>query len=120
MSKLFALKLTCVLTVVIAWMGLTRVFAAEETWTGRLSDSLCAASHQTRAASEKLTDRQCVIECIKALGNYVLVDDSQKVIPIVNQDFPGLPFRSGRPVKLTGEWKGNGIVISNIEQIPSQ
>jgi len=92
--------------------------AAQQTFTGRLSDSACAASHQSKAAGE-LTDRQCLFACVKALGRYVLVDANDKVLPIANQDAMGLPLYAGRPVKITGEMKGDAIVITKVEAIPA-
>src|SRR6185436_17944359 len=50
---------------------------------------------------------------------YVLVDENNQVIPIANQDAMGLPLYAGRPVKLTGERKGDGIFITKVEAIPA-
>ena len=44
--------------------------AAQETFTGRLSDSACAASHQSKTAADGLTDRDCIFACVKALAAY--------------------------------------------------
>lgn len=91
--------------------------AAQQSFTGRLSDSTCAASHQARAGS--LTDRQCLFLCIKALSKWVLVDHHKQVIPIANQDAPGLPLYAGRLVKLTGESNGTAIRLTRVEAIPA-
>jgi hypothetical protein len=93
--------------------------AAQQTFTGRLSDSVCAASHQSKAASAQLTDRACLFACINALAKYVLVDAEGKVLPIANQDAMGLPLYAGRPVKITGERKGDAIMVAKVEAIPS-
>jgi hypothetical protein len=93
--------------------------AAQQTFTGRLSDSACAASHQSKAASAQLADRACLFACINALAKYVLVDSEGQVLPIANQDAMGLPLYAGRPVKITGERKGNVIVVAKVEAIPS-
>jgi hypothetical protein len=94
--------------------------AAPQTFTGRLSDSMCGASHQKMAASTGSTsDRECLFACIKALAKYVLVDSNNKVIPIINQDAMGIPLYAGRPVKLTGEMKDAGILVSKVEAIPA-
>lgn len=90
-----------------------------QVWSGTLSDSMCGASHQRRAASAGLSDRECIFECIKALAKYALVDDKQQVIPIATQDLAGLPLYAGRPVRITGEWKDGGIAASKIEAIPA-
>ena len=88
---------------------------SQETLVGYVSDSMCGASHAKVSSSRGLTDRQCVIECIRSLANYVLVDENKKVIPILNQDFVGLPYHAGRRVKVQGEIKAEGIMLSSIE-----
>jgi hypothetical protein len=93
--------------------------AAQETFTGRLSDSMCGASHHSTAAAGELTDRQCLIACIKTLARYVLVDQGNQVLPIANQDAMGLPLYAGRPVKLTGERKGDALFVTKVEAIPA-
>ena len=93
--------------------------SAQQTFTGRLSDSTCAASHQSKASAASLTDRQCLLACIRALAKYVLVDRNGDVIPIANQDAMGLPLYAGRPVRITGERKGDAIVVTKVEAIPA-
>jgi hypothetical protein len=93
--------------------------AAQETFTGRLSDSACAASHHSKTVADGVTDRDCIFACIKALATYVLVDGNNHVIPIANQDAMGLPLYAGRPVKLTGERKGDAIFVTKVEAIPA-
>src|SRR6266513_1285088 len=93
--------------------------AAQQTFTGRLSDSMCGASHHSTVAAAALSDRQCLLACINALAKYVLVDQDNQVLPIANQDAMGLPLYAGRPVKLTGEWKENAILVTKVEAIPA-
>src|SRR2546428_10474369 len=100
--------------------------AAQQTFTGKISDSMCGASHLAGAAGPStslgaggLTDRQCLLACVKALAKYVLVDQNNQVLPIANQDAMGLPLYAGRPVKLTGEWKGDAIFVTKAEAIPA-
>ncbi|PYS17820.1 MAG: hypothetical protein DMG11_34320, partial [Acidobacteria bacterium] len=91
----------------------------QQVFSGRLSDSMCGASHQMKAAAGKVSERECLFECIKALAQYVLVDDKQQVIAIANQDLGGLPLYAGRPVRITGELKDGAIVATKIEAIPA-
>ena len=91
----------------------------QQVWSGRLSDSMCAASHQMRMAAGKMSERECVFECIKSLAKYVLVDDKQQVIPIDTQDLGGLPLYAGRLVTITGELKNGAIVAAKVEAIPA-
>jgi hypothetical protein len=105
-------KLLWLLMVAAAVMPI----AAQQTFTGRLSDSMCGATH---AATGELTDRQCLLACIKALKKYVLVDQNNHVLPIANQDAMGLPLYAGRPVKLTGELNGDAVFVTKVEAIPA-
>src|SRR5215510_4946739 len=84
--------------------------AAQQTFSGRLSDSTCGMSHRAAADPRGLSDRQCLLACIKALKKYVLVDQNTQVVPIANQDAMGLPLYAGRPVKVTGEMKEGALV----------
>ena len=91
----------------------------QQVWSGRVSDSMCGASHQMKAAAGKMSERECLFECIKALAKYVLVDDKQQVIAIANQDLGGLPLYAGRPVRITGTLKDGAILATKIEAIPA-
>src|SRR5262245_6914695 len=91
----------------------------QQVWSGRVSDSMCGASHQMKAAGGKMSERECLFECIKALAKYVLVDDKQQVIAIANQDLGGLPLYAGRPVRITGTLKDGSILATKIEAIPA-
>src|SRR6266568_6409359 len=85
-------------------------------WTGRISDGMCGASHQAKGGAS--TDRECIFECVKSLAKFVLVDRTNNVIPIANQDLAGLPLYAGRMVRLTGALAGDALVASRIEAIP--
>ena len=43
------------------------VQAADKTWTGKISDSMCGASHTKMMAEHKdaKTDRDCTLACVK-------------------------------------------------------
>src|SRR5262245_42086571 len=91
----------------------------QQVWSGRVSDSMCRSSHQMKAAAAKMSERECLFECIRALAKYVLVDDKQQVIAIANQDLGGLPLYAGRPVRITGTLKDGAILATKIEAIPA-
>jgi len=80
---------------------------------------MCGASHQMKAAAGKMSERECIFECIKALAKYVLVDDKQQVIPIATQDLGGLPLYAGRLVRITGEIRDGAIIATKVEAIPA-
>ncbi|HUP40478.1 MAG TPA: hypothetical protein VM115_10190 [Vicinamibacterales bacterium] len=86
-----------------------------QTWSGVLSETKCGASHQAMAASLSMSERECAFHCLKGLAKFTVVDEQQNVIPIANQDFPGIPLRLARPVRVTGVLTVKGIVVSRIE-----
>lgn len=101
-------------------------FAADKTWTGKISDSHCGASHKkamldkhaketkTDATQKgKVDDRACTELCVKDGAKYVFASKG-KVYELANQDFVGLPEHAGHTVRLTGEMTGNTIKISNV------
>src|ERR1700730_12926064 len=90
-------------------------FAAEQTWTGQISDSACGAKHEEAAEGQgKMPDRACTEACVRGGSKYVLVSDG-KVLQIANQDNKDLATHAGHTVKLTGELKGTSITVSKIE-----
>jgi hypothetical protein len=115
MKKAFAALL------VIAWTVPGVNSAAEQTWTGKISDSLCSASHTRMATSvfPPLEDPACVLACVDGGGKYVFVDKDEKSFEIANQDFADLKAHPGVPITLTGELKGNTIMVAKIELAPA-
>lgn len=89
--------------------------AAEKTWHGKISDSMCGASHKSAIehAGKKLTDRECTQACIKEGAKYVFVSGG-KVYNIENQDYAGLAEHAGHNVSLKGEMTGDTIKVSSI------
>ena len=89
--------------------------AAEQTWTGQISDSACGAKHEEAAEGQgKMPDRECTVACVRGGSKYVLVSDG-KVLQIANQDNKDLAAHAGHKVKMTGEMKGSSITVSKIE-----
>jgi hypothetical protein len=122
MKKLFSL------TFLFLLFWSLSAFAMEKTWTGKISDSHCGATHKTamleKHAKEKTGDaaqkgkvdaRECTQLCVKDGAKYVFAARG-KVYEIENQDFAGLQEHAGHTVKLTGEMNANGkgIKVSNI------
>jgi hypothetical protein len=102
------------LPAVLAFSAL--VFAADQTWTGKISDSMCGADHSKMAAEHgggKTSDRDCTLACVKNGGKYVFVSDG-KTYNITNQDYAGLQQHAGHTVKLTGDMQGDSITVSKI------
>ena len=100
----------------------TLAFAADQTWTGTISDSDCGRSHKSAIehAGKKLTDHDCVVACVKDHGaKYVFVSGS-KVYNISNQDFAGLEEHAGHALKVSGSMSGDTITVSKIEMSGSK
>jgi len=98
-------------------LGAVSMFAAEQTWTGKISDSMCGASHASMEhGGKKVSDRECTQACIKNGSKYVFVQGG-KVYEIANQDFSGLADHAGHTVKLTGDMSSDGksVTVSKIE-----
>ena len=92
--------------------------AAEQTWSGKISDSACGAKHEEAAEGQGvMADRDCTQACVRGGSKYVLVVDG-KVFQIANQDSKELATHAGHTVTLTGELKGNTITASKIEMTP--
>jgi hypothetical protein len=104
------------IAVVTSMLGAMSTFAAEKTWTGKVSDSMCGAVHNTSAehGAKKMSDRDCTLACVKDhSAKYVFVSGG-KVYKLGNQDFADLQAHAGHTVKLTGEMSGDSITVSKI------
>jgi hypothetical protein len=97
----------------IAALGVLPLSAA--TWTGKISDSMCGASHAKMSASHGgASDKDCTLACVKGGGKYVFVSEG-KVYQISNQKAKGLQDHAGADAKITGTMKGDSITVSKIE-----
>lgn len=107
-------RILAVFAVATFWAAFS--LAAEQTWTGKISDSSCGHSHKSAIehAGKKLTDKDCTIACVKGGGKYVFVAGG-KIYDVENQAFAGLEEHAGENVKLTGAMNGNAITVSKIE-----
>jgi len=96
-------------------IAVTRLAAAEQTWTGQLSDSLCGASHAGMSRGS-FSDAECTVACVDSGGKWVLVTGG-KVLQIDNQTFDGLKSHAGQTVKVTGEWKDSNQTVITVDKI---
>ena len=90
-------------------------FAAPQTWTGTISDSMCGAKHMEGEHGMKVSDKDCTAMCVKKGAKYVFVSDG-KVLTIANQDFKGLTEQAGAAVRLTGALNGDTVTITKLEK----
>ena len=105
--------------LIVLTVGTAAPRAAEQTWTGQISDNLCGAKHEEAAEGQgKMPDRDCTLACVRGGSKFVLVADG-KIVPIANQDLADLTTHAGHKVKVTGEMKNGAIVVSKIEMVPN-
>jgi hypothetical protein len=91
-------------------------YAAQQSWTGTISDSMCKAKHEEAAEGQgKMADRDCTLSCVKGGSKFVLLVDG-KVYQIANQDNKDLTTFAGQAVKISGELKGDTITITKVEK----
>src|SRR5262245_44766148 len=98
-------------------LGGSASFAAETSWTGKISDSMCGASHKKMEHSGKaVNDRECTLACSKQGAKYVF-GSKAKVYAIENQDLAALQEHAGHTVKLTGTMSADkkSIKVSKVE-----
>ena len=98
--------------------GARPAMAAEQAWSGAISDSMCGASHAAMSTNgAKVTDRDCTVACVSYQTadspKFVFVSQG-KVYPIANQRFGGLARYAGQPITLTGEMNNGTITVSKI------
>jgi hypothetical protein len=98
--------------------GAHLAMAAEQTWSGAISDSMCGASHAAMSTNgARVSDRDCTVACVsyQTADSPTFVFVSQgKVYSIANQRFGGLARYAGQPITLTGEMNNNTITVSKI------
>jgi hypothetical protein len=108
------MKRLVLLVAAVAFVAVGTARAAEETWKGTISDSMCAAKHSAEKHGDKGADhRTCVQKCVDGGGQYVFLTDG-KVFKLTNQAFAGLKTHAGQEVMLTGEMKDDSITVSKV------
>ena len=96
--------------VAVAALTLGTSVAAQQTWTGQISDSHCGAKHTMAGMS----DRACTEMCVKNKGQYVFVTGG-KVFKIADQTSKDLATHAGHAVMLTGTMKDDTVTVAKIE-----
>ena len=98
-------------------LGVSGLFAADQTWTGQISDSMCGADHSMMEhGGKKMSARECTAACIKGGAKYVFVTKG-KVYEIQNQDRKDLADHAGHTVKMSGKMSADGktVTVDKIE-----
>ncbi len=90
-----------------------------QTWTGKISDSMCGASHGANGGTMQ-KDHDCAVSCAKK-GGFVFVTEKDKkpvIYKIANADMPDVTRHAGHVIDLTGELKGDTITITKVVMLP--
>ena len=97
-------------------LGAMSVSAADQTWTGKISDSMCGAKHNTSAehGDKQMSDRDCALACVKGHNAAYVFVTGDKVYKISNQEIGALQEHAGHTVRLTGEMNGDTITVTKI------
>jgi hypothetical protein len=102
-------RISCVLSAALVLSSFS--FAAEQTWTGQISDAMCGADHSMmKHGGKKVSARNCTLECAKGGSKYVFVSKGT-VYEVKNQDLKVLQAHAGHTVKVTGEIEPDGKTI---------
>ena len=95
------------------------VFAAQQTWTGQISDAMCKSDHaMMQKGAMKMSDKECAMACAKSGQKYVLVSGG-KVYQIANQSFAALAANAGAKVTVTGETSADGASVTVAKVTPA-
>ena len=83
-------------------------FAADQTWSGEISDSHCGPSHPSGKAA-----RDCTESCVKGGASYAFASSGK----VYKLDDPSklVAAHAGHMVSVTGELKDDTIKVSKIE-----
>jgi hypothetical protein len=101
-------------------MAAAPLIAAESTWSGKITDSMCDKDHSMMASGTgKDAAKKCTLACVKSGMKYVFVSQG-KVYQIANQDMPDLKTYAGDSVKLTGDLQSDGKTIQIAKMEPGK
>ena len=109
------MKRLMMLVTTMTLFAASGAFAANGTWTGKISDSMCGLSHQAmiKKGGGTMTNAQCTEACLKGGAKYVFTS-AGKVYTITNQDDADLALNAGKTVRLAGDMQGTAITVSTI------
>ena len=97
--------------------GLVTAFAADQTVTGVITDSMCKSNHaMMQKGPTKMSDHDCTVACVKMMGQKYVLAAGDKVYQIENQNFVGLEKSAGAAVTAMGQVSADGksIVLTKL------
>jgi hypothetical protein len=109
--KVSKLAVGILATLLFAALSTSPLWAADQTMTGKVSDSMCGAKHQMAG-----NDASCTRTCVKGGSKYALVV-GDKVYTLESADktaLDKLDELAGASAKVTGEVKGDTIAVKSV------
>lgn len=89
--------------------------AADQTWTGKISDSNCKDKHKaSEHDGKKMTEADCAQMCVKNGAKYVFMSSDGKMYQLANQHSKTIASHAGQEVQMTGELNGDTITAKKI------
>ncbi|MFY9725020.1 MAG: hypothetical protein WAJ87_05960 [Bryobacteraceae bacterium] len=97
-------------TIVMLFASAALMLAADQTFTGTITDNMCGGSHRDMNMG---TDEKCVIECVRGGAKYALWDGKETY---VLSDQKGAAKFAAKKVTVKGtlDAKANTIQVSAI------
>lgn len=104
------MKVRTIATVAFsALITIAPAFAAEHTFKGVVSDSMCGRKHMMPGKS----DAECIRECIKAKSKYALVTGDK--VYILQGSAAEFEKVAGKHVQVTGDLEGSNLKVARID-----
>ena len=89
----------------------TLAMAADNSWTGWISDSQCGV----KGANDKAGTAECTVKCVKEHGaKYVFVNDADKKVYVVDAQDKVAPH-AGHHVTVKGTVEGDTLKLTSID-----
>ena len=103
------------------WAGIRSTSASTKTFTGEVTDTICAPSGSHAAMMAKMPamgrdSATCTKKCLELGAKYAFVDDSTKTVYILDNPSK-VQAMAGHQVRLTGTLEGNRIDIINVAPV---
>jgi hypothetical protein len=83
---------------------------------GVIGDSFCERDHEHGFMTRPGRERECTLGCVKGGAEFVLVTDNQ-VYRIRNQEFPELATFASLRVKVSGDMRGDTLIVSRLAAV---
>ena len=104
------------------WAGMRQMNpASSKTFTGEVTDTLCAQSGSHDAMMAKMPTMgkdkaTCTKKCAEIGAKYALLEDSTKAVYMLDES-PQVQASAGQRVRLTGTLEGHKIKVTDINPL---